>query len=192
MVEQMLDKEQLTDKIVELELEMFLTVPTKQKAGCQEDPDSFILMRKSQFSPWTQDTLSSYLKDLQDGKKANRNLMTEKYARMDNLIPQKNFNPAIAKVVEIQKKWQKDMIERYPKIMMKGRPMSSSEDTQYWTSFETYLRCELETYSGKTLELLHRHLSEKVAGNENVTEGIYLQMVKGYGYESLEHAEEKS
>ena len=56
------------EKIIELELEMFLTVPTDGRYSCQEDPEGFRLHRRAQFSIWSEDTLQSYLDDLDRAK----------------------------------------------------------------------------------------------------------------------------
>jgi hypothetical protein len=104
----MKDKKEIIEHIVEIELQMFLTVSTEQKANCQEDPESFRLHRRAQFSAWSDDTLGSYLADLERANEAGENLMTLKYARMDDLIPRENENPLIAKIISLQYRWQQD------------------------------------------------------------------------------------
>lgn len=52
------------------------------KALCQEDFNTFQIMRASQAASWSEATLESYLDDLKVAEGANRNLLTEKYARM--------------------------------------------------------------------------------------------------------------
>jgi len=76
------------EKIIKLETEMFLKVPTGKEPPCRERIDSFIIHRKSQFSVWSEKTCLSYVHDLIEAKSRKENLMTVKYARMDNLIPQ--------------------------------------------------------------------------------------------------------
>lgn len=185
----MTEKADLVEKILDRELKMFLTVPTQQKASCQEHPDSFRDMRRAQFLAWSEETLESYLKDLQKAERDGVNLMTQKYARMDNLIPTLNDSPLIEKIIEIQYGWQKEMFERYPNLMGRGRALSSAEDTAFQTSFETYLSGELETYSDETLASLYRDVSERLEKGDNMTEELYSHMVKGLGYRSLEEAE---
>ena len=58
-----LGKTDLIEKILGLELKMFLTVPVIRKAGCQEDPDSFRTIRKAQFIVWSEKTLDCYLNE---------------------------------------------------------------------------------------------------------------------------------
>ena len=91
----MMPKEKLISEIIEIEMEMFLSVPSSQKTSCQKYPLKFEMHRRAQFLPWSEDTLESYLGDLNKAVKKSVNLMTQKYARMDNLIPQTNKNPLI-------------------------------------------------------------------------------------------------
>jgi len=181
---------ELIEKILEKELKMFLTVPVRQKAACQEHPESFKTMRRAQFLMWSEKTLESYLKDLEMAEKEGRNLMTEKYARMDNLIPPKNQDPLIDKIVNIQCKWQEEMFRKYPKLMRGARPVYSSQDSPFQTSFETYLRGELETYSHNTLASLYDDIVGMQKEGKNMAEELYKQLVMDLGYESLEEAEE--
>jgi len=181
---------ELIEKILEKELKMFLTVPVRQKAACQEHPESFKTMRRAQFLMWSEKTLESYLKDLEKAEKEGRNLMTEKYARMDNLIPPKNQDPLIDKIVNIQCKWQEEMFRKYPNLMRGARPVYSSQDSPFQTSFETYLRGELETYSHNTLASLYDDIVGMQKEGKNMAEELYKQLVMDLGYESLEEAEE--
>jgi len=93
--------EDIIEKILARELKMFLSVPSARKSSCQDYPESFKLHRKAQFSCWSRDTLESYLSDLEKAEEKGINLMTHKYARMDNLIPQLNSNPLIDKIVGV-------------------------------------------------------------------------------------------
>ena len=181
---------ELIEKILDKELKMFLTVPVRQKAACQEHPESFKTMRRAQFLMWSEKTLESYLKDLEKAEKEGRNLMTEKYARMDNLIPPKNQDPLIDKIVNIQCKWQEEMFRKYPNLMRGARPVYSSQDSPFQTSFETYLRGELETYSHNTLASLYDDIVGMQKEGKNMAEELYKQLVMDLGYESLEEAEE--
>ncbi|MCX5851521.1 MAG: DUF4125 family protein [Deltaproteobacteria bacterium] len=182
------EKEEIIAQILAIELEMFLSVPTAEPASCQQHPDQFMLHRKSQFSAWRRDVLTSYLGDLQRAQRRGENLMTMKYARMDNLI-ESRVNSLIDEIAVIQYAWQKDMFEKYPGILSGARPLSSSDDTLYKTSFETYLRGELETYSDETIRLLHAQVLEMRKNNRNMNEEVYACLVKQIGYSSLEEAE---
>jgi hypothetical protein len=182
-------REKLIVEIVELELEMFLAVPADGMYSCQRDPDGFGLHRRAQFSIWSEDTLRSYLDDLYGAKEDGRNLMTIKYARMEDLIPPENRNPRIDEIVTIQCGWQQQMVATYPYLMAGARPLSQSDDANYDTSFEIYLRGELETYSEKTLALLHRDILKLNKTGVNGSEIIYGHLAKELGYDSVEAAD---
>lgn len=187
-----LANEDVIEKIIAKELKMFLSVPSIRKSSCQDYPESFKLHRRAQFSCWSRETLDSYLNDLEKAEEQKKNLMTQKYARMDNLIKQLNDNPLIDKIVECQCAWQRSMMKKYPGIMSGGRPLSSGEDSAFMTSFETYLRGELETYSDATLELLNFDIMDKKLKGINMAEELYLFLVKERGYDSLDEAEQAS
>ncbi|MCD6272538.1 MAG: DUF4125 family protein [Deltaproteobacteria bacterium] len=184
------ENETLINRILKRELEMFLTVPTLQKASCQENPEMFRIVRSSQFVSWSIETLESYLQDLKSAEKNKINLMTKKYARMDNLIEKIKENPAMDEIVDIEIEWQKEMFEKFPCLMGSARALRSSEDTPSATSFETYLRGELETYSDTTLTFLLKDVKNYFEKNENMMMKNYLDMVKQLGYTSIEDAEE--
>ena len=184
-------KEKLIAKIVELELNMFVAVPAGGIYSCQQDPDGFGLHRRVQFSIWSEDTLQSYLDDLYRAKEDGINLMTIKYARMEDLIPRENRNPRIEEIVTIQSRWQREMVKKYPYLMAGARHLSESDGSAYDTSFETYLRGELETYSDNTLKLLLKDMLGYSKMGVNGSERIYEHLVKEMGYNSIEEADLK-
>ena len=183
-------KEKLIAKIVELELNMFVAVPGGGVYSCQQDSEGFGLHRRVQFSIWSEDTLQSYLEDLYRAKEDGINLMTIKYARMEDLIPRENPNPRIEEIVAIQSRWQREMVKKYPYLMTGARHLSESDGSADDTSFETYLRGELETYSNNTLKLLHEDMREYLKMGVNGSERIYEHLVKEMGYHSIAEADQ--
>jgi len=177
------------EKILAIEIEMFLSVPSANPSTCQQYPESFKVHRRAQFSPWSLPTLESYLRDLENARSAGINLMTQKYARMDNLVAPLNGNPLIDVITTSYCALQRAMKEKYPGILSQGRPLSSAEDSDSMTSFETYARGELETYSDATLALLHKDIQGKLAQGISPTEEVYECLVRQLGYSSLEDAE---
>ncbi|MFC1925890.1 DUF4125 family protein [Chloroflexota bacterium] len=199
-------REDLINEIIGIEWQMFQNVPNVGgKALCQEDPVTFKIMRFSQGMSWSEAALKSYLKDLKEAEKKERNLLTEKYARMmrstapseydqiEHLLPPLNPEvfPLIDKILEIALPWQEELAERFPSILGRGRPLRASQDTPFATSFETYLRGELLTYSRRTLELYHRNLLKQKNENINGSQIALEHTVKQYGYSSLEEANKK-
>ena len=179
-------KQALIDEILDLELEMFQNVRSRYPVSCQQKPDEFRLFRGAQFSVWSVETLESYRDDLIRAKSENKNLMTLKYARMENIIPPLNENPVIEEIAKLELKSQKRMAEKYPNIIDRARPLTDDSSA---TSFLTYLKGELETYSGKTLELYLRDIKTCQDNGDDWAELYYRTLVKEMGFESLDQVE---
>ena len=189
-------KEELIQEILEMELGMFLSVSAQEPVSCQQDPESFRMTRAAQFSVWSEQTLTSYREDLKKAVEEGRNLMTLKYARMDNLIPKLHddilLENLIDQIVAIQVGWQKEMMAKYPYLMKRGRPLDEAEEALQTTSFVNYLRGELETSSADTLAHLYSNLSESQDRNQNMAVAVYENMVKSRGFECIEEAEKEA
>lgn len=197
-------KQALIKDILAAEWDMFQRVRNigGQRASCQEDHKTFDIMRSSQFKSWTKDALESYLNDLGEAIKDDRNLLTEKYARMmestsphefaklKHLLPP--INPdvpeLIEKILEIVLKWESELVQKYPNVTKRGRVLESFDDSLLKTSKMTYLKGELLTYSLKTLRLYYNSLINMESQNINGSKVIIEETVKNYGYSSIEHA----
>lgn len=184
----MSEKRQLIEQILELEWDMFHNVHSKYPVSCQQDPNGFRLYRGAHFSVWSEETLRSYHNDLLEAQRQGRNLMTLKYARMENLISPLNTNPVIDEIVQLQLAAQREMLLRYPRFLSRARPLD--DDGSASTSFKTYTRGELETYSDKTLELLHGDIEQMAERGENWSIQAFSHLVIDLGYESLDEVEE--
>jgi hypothetical protein len=187
----MTEQEKLIDAILEIELRMFLTVNPVQTSGCQEYPESFKLHRRAQFHPWSEETLGSYLEDLHAAEEQGDNLMRRKYARMQGLLPPAEQSPVVEEIVQMKMDWQRAMFRDYPAVMSGARPLTDESTRAQMTSFETYARGELETYSERTLALLHRDLLAMLASGGSLSEKVYDFLVRASGYDSLAEAEKK-
>ena len=95
------------------------------------------------------------------------------------------------RIVAIVLEWEKELSERFPNVLKKGRPIYSTEDTVFTTSVETYLRGELHTYSLRTLELYLANVVQQKSENINGSEITLAHTLKQYGINSLEEANEK-
>ena len=89
---------------------------------------------------------------------------------------------------EIEVSMREDMNEKYPYLLAQARLTHTLEDEKDDTSFETYLRGELMTYSDETLYLYGQMVLRMVQNQENLIEKILTNTVKAYGYSSLEEA----
>jgi len=190
-------KQACIEEITQMEWEMFIAVNDaashdplkKDRPTCRDYPDEFRIHRSSKLTAWSTDTLESYLEDIKTADQQGRNLMTYKYARMDNLIPCENNSAFIEKIAAILVLWQKEFMEKYPRLMSGGRRLYGGQPGVDWASFENYLRCELETYSETTLGLLYDDIEEMKKMGTTMSEAVYSELVRQKGYDSLDSAE---
>jgi hypothetical protein len=196
--------EQVMREILDREWEMFHTVQSMDgPAACQQDRKTFEVMRSSQLQAWNQEIAESYLEDLRLAQARGRNLMTEKYARMMEYTSPCEFRriapnlpaldkgavPLIERLSQMSVRWMEELAAKYPHVGAQGRPIRAWDDSRDTTSFETYNRGELATYSVKTLQLLEDHYLMMAAAGENPAEVILRHTVARLGYASLERAE---
>jgi len=174
------DKIKLIKKIVEFEYQMFENVRTIQPSSCQENPGAFKLMREMNHSVLSYKTLNSYFNDLKDAKSKERNFMSEKYARMGNLIPPLKVNPLIQEIVSIESEWMNDLSKQYP--------LSINHNPNY---FSKYLSCELETYSDKSIELYLNDIQIAKKNGVSLAKDKFEYLAKKLGYSSLKELESK-
>ena len=196
----------LVDQIVVAEWEAFDKVINEGgRADCQDNWDTFSKMRKSQYLTWSIEMLESFLADMKQADENGWNLITEKYARMEestaydhyvqiaDKLPKKDdkTKAIVEEIVKIQVGFMEDFAEDYPKVAGTARKIHTYEDTPYDTSYETYLRGELLTYSPKTLELYGRYVVDHVNKENNIAKEIMTNTALLYGYKSLEDLESK-
>lgn len=175
-----LDKTTL-ETIIAIELDMFLSVKAREGDGnkaCQEKPKTFQTMRKITHGVLSEETLKSYLNDLQEAVSQGRNLMTEKYALMENLLPHpEEGREYIDFIAGAEIGWMTDLKERYPKIIQDNIP-----------AFAHYMICEYETYSMETLQHLARDVKKALDKKQNLAALRYAQLFKKIGYSSIAEA----
>ena len=202
----MTSREDMIDRIIEAEWKMFQAVSNiGGRAACQDDWKTFRIMRAGQSASWSDETLESYLDDLNEAERSGRNLLTEKYARMmrstspseyaqiEHLLPAVDPKAIelIEQIVMIVLGWEQELLEKFPHIFKRSRPLFSTVDSVGVTSMETYLRGELATYSLRTLELYLDHIQKEQSENINGSAITLLSMMKQYGFASLEEANER-
>ena len=196
--------EDVVREILDLEWDMFSRVQSLDgPVACQQNPRAFEIMRSSQIVSWNQEVALSYLGDLKEAVADGRNLMTEKYARMMEYTAPCEFSrmgpslpaldreaePLLERLSRVSVGWMEELVAKYPHVGAQGRPLHASEDGRFTTSFETYNRGELSTYSTKTLQLLLDHYLVLAAGGTNPAEVILRHTVQKQGFASLERAE---
>lgn len=187
--------------IVEKEWEMFQKVKGLEgRAQCQDERETFVIMRLSQFESWPPEVVESYLGDLEKAEACGRNLVMEKYtymmeetdpeyfASIRELLPQisEKVKAMAETITEQYLRWEKEVDILYPNVRKHGRPTAgiSADGT---ASLKNYLRCELMTCSEQTLRLLLAKITEEP--HKNLYMKSMEKLVRAYGYESLEAAE---
>ncbi|KAB5607190.1 DUF4125 family protein [Bifidobacterium jacchi] len=197
--------EQLVERIVRLEWDQFQRTNNEGgRAACQGNWPTFHQMRASQFLTWPLDLLASYRDDLIAANRIGRNLVTEKYGRMmASTAPDdyhRNIEPYIERladdrvarqerVIARQVAWARDFSERRPHLGEAMRVLTTAEDTIEATSFETYLRGELGTYSERTFALYERFVADLAEQGRNLTEETIANTVRMAGFADLDEAE---
>jgi len=197
----------MIDKIIGLEWDFLQEIQhTEGRADCQDDFNTFSIMRSSQFKAWDQAVVESYRNDLLQYKENGRNPIYEKYGlMMEHSDPEyyasiKHRLPALSaeqkqlinRIVQKQLHWKVDFGKLYPNLNAQGRRLYSFEDTKAETSFETYLRGELATYSVNTLRLYEKQHASMAEKGQNLVEETMKHTVSAYGYRSLEAANERA
>lgn len=196
----------IIDKIVKLEWRQFDKVQNEGgRADCQDDFATFEIMRKSQYLTWNEELLYSYYNDLSEAESRGWNLIMEKYARMMKTTAplkyaelEKNLPVLSAdrlkiqeEIIKIQVGWMEAFAAEYPKMAGNARSIRTSDDNEFNTSYETYLRGELGTYSENTFILYGRFVAELLKKRKNLAYEIMSNTAKLYGYKSVWEAEEK-
>ncbi len=199
-----MDTSDLVKRLIDKEWSLFQETQNRGgRASCQDDPDTFAVMRSSQFRCWNEATLRSYDEDLDVSTAEGRNMVMEKYAYMmrrthpEEFEQIKDFLPPISKekgrmieeIVSINMDWEAACDRLLPHVRAAGRTLYSTGDSCMNTSFETYLRGELSTYSERTLSLLLEHTRQCRKTGDNLARRNLEYMAASYGYPSLEELE---
>ena len=196
----------IVEKIVELEWKQFDKVKNEGgRADCQDNFRTFSIMRKSQYMAWPEELLYSFYNDLVAAEQKGWNLIMEKYARMmqstdpskykalEKELPQlTDERKAIQEeIIKIQVNWMEEFAKKYPKMAGNARSIRTTEDSAFNTSYETYLRGEMSTYSDNTFVLYSRFIISLLKENQNLAMKIMGNTAKLYGYQSLLDAESR-
>ena len=195
----------LLETVIRLEWDQFQRTDNEVgRAACQGNWPMFHEMRLSQFLTWTPALLASYENDLRQADRTGHNLVTEKYARMMAStapdIYRERIEPYIPRlsedriarqerVIARQVAWARVFAERWPALGGAMRVLTTAQDTPEQTSFETYLRGELGTYSDATFVEYERLVDAIAAQGGNLTEQTVRNTVRLAGYAGLDEAQ---
>lgn len=198
------DREELVEQVVRLEFRAFDLVKNEGgRAYCQNDWPTFSVMRKSQYLTWNRTMLLQYLYDFSREFELGHNLITEKYGRMmESTAPEEyariaeHFPPIspqkkaiIEQIVGIQMNMVEEFAKDYPKVVGNARNLHTYEDNIIDTSYETYLRGEISTYSDKMLQLYGKYVITCAKEGENIARRTIENTAKLYGYSGLDEFE---
>ena len=196
-----MEKEKIINKILEKEWKYFSNLNNiGGRADCQDNREDFIIMRKSQWETFNEETLLSYLEDLN----SKNNPLFQKYAQMMKYNSPEEYKKIkdilekaseektdlINKIMFIYMEWEKEFFERYPIFSSMGRPLYSSEDDNIETSIETYLRGELLSYSEKTLKLYLNYVIDNKEKNINLAIKNMDNLARMQGFNDSDEVEE--
>lgn len=92
-------------------------------------------------------------------------------------------------ICQIETTMREEFQQHYPTLSSLSRSIYTNDDEKEKTSFETYLRGELMTYSSHSLYLYGQMIIHMWNQHQNIVELINQNTVKEYGYQNLEEAE---
>ena len=195
-----MEKEKIINEILEKEWKYFSNLNNiGGRADCQDNREDFIIMRKSQWETFNEETLLSYLEDLnsknnplfQKYAQMMKYNLPEEYEKIKDILekPSEEKTDLVNKIMFIYMEWEKEFFERYPIFSSMGRPLYSSEDDNIETSIETYLRGELLSYSEKTLSLYLDYIIDNKEKNINLAIKNMDNLAKMQGFNNSEDVE---
>ncbi|MDO4189112.1 MAG: DUF4125 family protein [Lachnospiraceae bacterium] len=199
-----LSVEELAKKITELEFKTFDKVQNEGgRASCQNNWPTFSIMRMSQYLTWTKEMLIQYYYDFNRECNLGHNLITEKYGRMMESTDKEawekikdNFpeiseekKAVIEQIVGIQMQMMEEFAEKHPSVADNARSLHTFDDNIYNTSYETYLRGEISTYSDKMLQLYGKYVVNTLKNGENIALKTMTNTALLYGFKSFEEFE---
>jgi len=169
------------------------------RANCQNDWPTFRVMRMSQYLTWNRMMLLQYYYDFDRELSYGHNLITEKYGRMmESTAPDRyediksNFpeiseekKSVIEQIVGIQMTMVEELAKEYPKTVSNARSLHTYEDNIINTSYETYLRGEISTYSDKMLQLYGQYIVAYSQAERNVAKETMENTAILYGYKDI-------
>lgn len=196
--------EKLATEIAKIEFKAFDLVKNEGgRASCQNDWPTFSVMRRSQYLTWNKTMLLQYIYDFKRELSYGHNLITEKYGRMMESTAPKQYEQMkqhfpfiseekkaiIEQIVAIQMTMVEEFASVHPKVAVNARSLHTYEDNIINTSYETYLRGEISTYSDKMLQLYASYVVACYKSQKNIARMTIENTAKLYGYANIEEFE---
>lgn len=199
------NKEELLEKIVDLEVQMFTAMKTEEPVPANTMP-AFKKMRWMTYSVLSEQTLKAWLEDLTQAIADGRNTMIEKYLMIDGAMPLPGDEEGcccttiskpiegqrkhicsdldIADIVEIENHWQTEAAQKYPHSI-KRMPDEGE-------AFMHYLMCELHTWRPTTVKLYRADVQKAVDEGRNMAVERYDNLYASIGKGSLAEVDAKA
>lgn len=118
----------------------------------------------------------------------------DEYAEFADKLPKKTekTRKIVDEIAKIQVDWMEEFSKEYPKLANNARDITSDSDNLYNTSYETYLKGELLTYSEKLLKLYGQFVINLAKEGKNLAEMTIKNTALLSGYKSLDEAEKNN
>jgi len=195
--------DELIKELIEKEWNLFQSVNGDDRVSCQNDWDTFVIMRGAQYRAWSTEALKSYSEDLDRAIAEGRSIVREKYIRMMRSTDAEGYEnfkgelPAVSdeKAKLVEEIWAhfaaqtEKMREDYPFIALGGRQLYTRDETYGWASVETYQTSELLTYSEKTLRALLDHIVALEKEGKDFAWMVQENTIFGLGFSDMRSAE---
>ncbi len=186
-------KEEMIGQIILEEYRMFSSVQNiGGRAFCQDDYDTFYIMRSAQHGIFGMGMLESYRRDIREAQMAGRNLAAEKYAWMMEVTDPVWFEEKLRaylpkgsgrKMLLVERMtWvfmecYEGVKKRYPNMLASGR---NPYDNREGASIQLYFSGELKTWSEATLLLACQDIISHLEERRNPVCMIYEKIMELY------------
>ena len=173
------------------------------RAFCQDDYDTFYIMRSAQHGIFGMGMLESYRRDIREAQMAGRNLAAEKYAWMMEVTDPVWFEEKLRaylpkgsgrKMLLVERMtWvfmecYEGVKKRYPNMLASGR---NPYDNREGASIQLYFSSELKTWSEATLLLACQDIISHLEERQNPVCMIYEKIMDLYSHMALETVKER-
>ena len=176
-----MNKKDLLTEIGAKETKLLQALHTAEPVPANTLP-AFKRMRQMTYVVLSEQTLQSWLNDLQIAERYGRNPLMEKYALIAGQIAPLKENPLIGKIVEQEMQWMDALSKNYPKLIKR--------EAQTVELFEKYAQSELQSWSDASIELYWQDVQCGAAKQENFAQLRYEWLAKSLGKSCLQELED--
>ena len=165
-------KDDILAEIVARETKLLQALYTAEPVPANTLP-AFKRMRQMTYIVLSEQTLASWLNDLQIAERYGRNPLMEKYALIAGQIAPLKENPLIGKIVAQEMSWMAELSKQYPRLIKR--------EAQTVELFENYAQSELQSWSDASIELYWQDIQSGLQRQENYAQLRYEWLAKSLG-----------